>query len=243
MAILADKGKAAAAMHASIACMKMIMKTTSGSRSFSSAPVPVVLVAVMFFAASALGFGAALDGYSQLAYPVAVLGAVGMPHAAAFNVLGFVVPGLLLAVVAMTLYLRLPAGAGGSAHIGAWVLLFSTLAFAAQGVFPLDLDDLDATTGRLHVTTWSLWWLTTGAGVVLLASGLWRLHTRRRWAVLALVVAAAVPFFALFTPAAWGSAVPQRIAYAFWFGWWWLAARDLSRNAISAPGSSPPGQR
>lgn len=171
MAILADKGKAAAAMHASIACMKMIMKTTSGSGSFSSVLVPVVLVATMFFAASALGFGAALDGYSQLAYPVAVLGAVGMPHAAAFNVLGFVVPGLVLAVVAMTLYLRLPVGAGGSARIGAWVLLFSALAFAAQGVFPLDLDDLDATTGRLHVMTWSLWWLTTGAGAVLLAIG------------------------------------------------------------------------
>lgn len=198
---------------------------TSGSRSLRWVPVLAVLTAAACFAASALGFGASFDGYSQLADPVAALGAVGMPHAVAFNVFGFVVPGLLVTGVAMTFYLRLPVAAGGSARIGAWVLLFSALAFAAQGVFPLDLDDLDATTGRLHVAAWSLWWLTAGAGAVLLASGLWRVHTRRNWAASALAVAAVLVFFAVFAPTSWGSAIPQRIAYAAWFGWWLLTAR------------------
>ena len=53
--------------------------------------------AALVFVAALLGFGLALPGYSQSAHPVAVLGAKGVPHALGFNLLGFVLAGVLAA--------------------------------------------------------------------------------------------------------------------------------------------------
>src|SRR3546814_9922281 len=67
-----------------------------------------------------------------------------MPHALAFNALGFVLPGVLAALVAWRLRASLDAGAPWAARIGAWLALLSALAFAAQGLLPLDPRDLEA---------------------------------------------------------------------------------------------------
>lgn len=191
--------KASRLLHASIVRMQETMKASP--RALYAALVPSALPATLCFVGATLGFGAAMDGYSQLAYPVSALGALRVSHAGLFNVLAFDLPGLLMAVVAMALYQRLPASVR-TARIGAWILLFSTLAFAAEGVFPLDLDDLDATTGRLHVVSWSLWWLTSGVGVVLLAWGLRHARPRQCWTMLALLMGLLVPCLAPGTPAA-----------------------------------------
>ena len=58
--------------------------------------VVAIAAAIAFCAAAA--FGLALPGYSQLAHPLALPGAQGMPRALAFNLLVFVMPGVLLAV-------------------------------------------------------------------------------------------------------------------------------------------------
>ncbi|PSD25544.1 DUF998 domain-containing protein, partial [Stenotrophomonas maltophilia] len=58
------------------------------------------LLAAVVFVLAVSGFGAGLEGYAQARHPVALLGARGVPHALAFNLLGFVLPGVLAAVVA-----------------------------------------------------------------------------------------------------------------------------------------------
>jgi hypothetical membrane protein len=213
-----------------------------GTRSSTTRPLCLAFAASACCVLAVLSFGAAFDGYSQQSHAVAVLGATGVPHAGWFNALGFVLPGLVLSGVAMGLYLRMASTAGFVARLGAWMALFSTLAFAAQGVFPLDPEHLDATSTRLHVAAWCLWWLTTGTGGLLLSPGLWRARGRRRWSVAVLAIALLVPGFALFAPAAWGSAIPQRIAYALWFAGWLLVAGRLSRSGASIRGSSPPAR-
>ncbi|PSD48850.1 DUF998 domain-containing protein, partial [Stenotrophomonas maltophilia] len=75
------------------------------------------LVAALLFVLAVLGFGAGLDGYAQARHPVALLGAQGVPHALAFNLLGFVLPGLLAVVVAECLRRRLPATAGWAPRV------------------------------------------------------------------------------------------------------------------------------
>jgi hypothetical protein len=188
----------------------------------------LVLLAALCFGGSVLGFGAGLDGYSQLAYPVSILGARGIPHAAAFNVAGFLLPGLLMAVVAAGLC-RSVASAEALARIGGWIALFSTLAFTALGAFALHADDSEATSSRLHIACWSLWWLTTATGGVLLSLGArrWRGGLRIAGAVLALLV----PWCSVGAPAAWGFALSERIAFGLWFGWWLLATVQLRRAA------------
>lgn len=226
-------------MHASIGGMKIAM---------SAHPLPVlrahwqkrlVLVAAVCCAGAMSGFGAALDGGVPGSLPVEWLGAVGVPHAAAFNVFAFLLPGAAIGVVAVGCYLRADTAL---ARIGALILLFSALAFACQGVFPLDPRHADVSSRR-HALSWSLWWLTTATGASLSASGLRpQLRTGPRWAA-SLAIGWCVPAFALFAPSMLGAAMAQKIAYALWFAWWWLASGDLSGNAVSAPGSSRPAGR
>jgi hypothetical protein len=71
------------------------------------------------------------DGAAR--HPVALLGARGVPHALAFNLLGFVLPGLLAVAVAECLRRSLPATAGWAPRVGSQMLLLAGLAFAAMG--------------------------------------------------------------------------------------------------------------
>jgi hypothetical protein len=232
MATRAGKGKRGA-LHASIGRMKI--------DSLDRALLPVSLLAVGCFVLAALGFGAALDGYSQHLYPLSALGAIGTPRAWWASALVFVVPGLLGTWVAALFHLRLPEAGGALARIGAWILLFSTVAFALQGLFRLDYDDLQAATGRLHVLSWALWWMTTAAGGLLLALGLRRCHGRRATAAVALATAILVPLLAMAAPTAWSVEILRRVGFVCWFGWWVFAAFAISRSAASVPGSPRPG--
>src|SRR3546814_3200643 len=49
--------------------------------------------------------------------------------------------------------------------------LLSALAFAAQGLLPLDPRDLEADASRMHATMWTLWWVALLPAAVLLAFG------------------------------------------------------------------------
>lgn len=128
---------------------------------------------------AALGFSAALPGFSHTQHPLALLGAHGIERAAAYNLVGFVVPGLLAAWTFARLRDRLPASAGRVGAIGVWVLVIGALAFAAQGIWPLDPNDLDGAVSQRHATAWMLWWLSFAVGGVLSgigmrANGAWR---------------------------------------------------------------------
>jgi len=196
-----------------------------------------------------LGFGAALEGYSQAQHPLALLGARGLPRALAFNLTGFVIPGLLAAAAAMALRARLPGDAGWSARIGARLLLLSALAFAAQGLLPLDPGDLDGPISQWHATAWTLWWIAAGAGALSIAAGLLRRPGWRTFACAALVASVLIVVLALSPPQSWAAGVAQRIALGAWFGLLvlagraWTGAAHVSRGAASSPGSSPPARR
>ncbi|NVE01215.1 DUF998 domain-containing protein [Massilia sp. BJB1822] len=94
-----------------------------------------LLAGVLFFA-SLISFAAWRgDGYAHGRKAVSELGALGAPAAPAFNLLGFIVPGLLLAWFAYAL-LRVADRRTGPA-----LLMGSGLMLAAAGIFPLDPDD------------------------------------------------------------------------------------------------------
>lgn len=169
-------------------------------------------------AVAALAFGSALDGYSHAQHPLAFLGARGFPHALAFNLTGFVIPGGLAASAAMALRTRLPGDAGWPARIGARLLLLSALAFAVQGLLPLDPNDLDGPGSQWHATAWTLWWIAAGAGAVLIGAGLLRRPGWRTFAGVALVASGLIVVFALSPPVLWPAGVGQRIAFGAWLG-------------------------
>lgn len=185
-------------------------------------------------AGATLAAGIRLEGYSHASHPLALLGAGGVPGALAFNVAGFVLPGALAAAVALGLYQTLPAAAGWLPRIGARMLLLSALAFAAQGLAPLDLGDIDGPGSGLHASAWLAWWVAFVAGAPLLAGGLRRVRPITGAAVPVLVAMMLVPPWLL------GQPMAQRIALAAWLAWLFLAPWQAGRATGRAP-PAPPG--
>ena len=187
-------------------------------------PAGVALAACVLFVAACALFGALSPDFGQLRHPVALLGAQDEPNALAFNLIGFVAPGLLLAWLAWRW--RGARGDGGwRLRIGLQLLLLSALAFAAQGLLPLDPTDLLAPASRAHAAAWSAWWIAFVAGALLAGRGV----GGRGGLALALLV----PLLALAGSLLMPAPLAQGLAFAGWFGWWLWAA---SRGAASTPG-------
>lgn len=204
-----------------------------------SPPRLAVVFAAILFAAAIAGFGAAFPVFSNLAHPVALLGAGGMPRAGAFNALAFVVPGLLVA--AATQARRTPlAGARYTARLGVHACTLAAVAFAALGVVPLDSRDLLAASSRTHAALWTLWWVAFAAGAALLRFGL-RGTPASRMPTAVLAGAALVLLFALVMPGLLPVGLSQRAAFAAWFAAS-IGLAPPSRNAASSPGSPTTGR-
>ena len=189
------------------------------------------VAAAACFALALAGFGAALPGYDGGAYPVAVLGAAGVPRAAAFNACAFIVPGLLAACVALRGRSALAARAPVAARLGWTLALLATLAFAAQGLFPLEAAAPDAGRGRLHGAAWAAWSLAFAAAAAALCAA--ALRAGRPLAA----DGHAIGGDAVFVPA-WVApdlvhpAAAQRAAFAAWFAW--LAGAGWATGAARA---------
>jgi hypothetical protein len=140
------------------------------------------------------------------------------------DVARFAIPGALLAWTSM----RLPADSS-MARIGRWLLLFSALAFAAQGLFAFDPADPDAYASRMRALAWMLWWLAFAPGALLSAA------LRGRIPFIASAIAVVLVCMPALLPVPRAVAVPaQSVAALAWFAWWWFAAArrtSLSRGA------------
>ena len=137
--------------------------------------------------------------------------------------------------------LAAPAAAVLVAALALALALLSALAFAAQGLLPLDMRSVDAPANRLHALAWMLWWIAFVPGALLLAVGAGR---GRGFAGACAVAAVAVPVLAVFAPIGAWVGLAQRLAFLLWFGWWLVASRAAaSRASASTPGSSPTARR
>lgn len=176
------------------------------------------LAALACFAGALLGFGAALEGYRHDAWPVALLGASGVPRATAFNLCGYLLPGLLAAYVALRARATLAPVPGAAARFGWTLALLAALAFAAQGLLPLDTMGPDAGRGRLHGVAWALWGIAFSSAAAALSLAALR---QARWAVAAVHLCAGLAVFGIgWLSEGWMAApLAQRLAFFGWFAW------------------------
>lgn len=181
-------------------------------------------VALALHLAAAVVFARLLDGYSHREFPLALLGAEGVPRALAFNLCAFVLPGALTTAAMWRLRSALPAAARWPARIGVQLMTLAGIAFAAQGVLPLDPGDVGAPSNAAHALAWTVWWIAGTSGAVLLAWCAPGPHSR----VVAAAVAVAIPILALPPwPGALAAFAP-RAAFIAWLLWVALSPR-LSR--------------
>jgi hypothetical protein len=194
-----------------------------------------VLAAAVFWTALAV-FGAVRSDYSQLTKAVSELGAVDAPHALAWNLLGFIVPGALLAACGVAIA-TVVDGRGGALR---WLLAGSGVAFAGTGVFPAVMQDgspvMDAPLTVGHVVMLllsSLLWLIA-IGVLLRKI---RREPRLRRLLTPLVIVSVIALSGLaanvlhdaIPPLAYRPGLAQRLGFAGYFLWFvslsrWIAA-------------------
>lgn len=205
------------------------MASSDASATPSRWPLVAAVLATLSCGLAIAVFAAMLDGYSHADHPLGWLGGRGLSGASAYNLMAYLLPGVLLATVAWQQRRRLEEPAGYTARLGCWLMLLSALAFAAKGLLPLDLEELDAGASRGHAAAWMLWWIAFVSGGLLLWWGLRRLPAAQWFARLGLLAAMVFPLVALFLPGVVAPGYAQRLALAVWLLWWLLAAARLSR--------------
>lgn len=108
---------------------------------------------VLFWTASVV-LGALRPSYSHVANTVSELGAVGTPHAAAWNVLGFIVPGILLAITGAAVARAVIPTPSVLRAVATVLLVLSGVAIAGQGLMPAEMvngvADVTSASTRAH---------------------------------------------------------------------------------------------
>ena len=176
------------------------------------------LAAVVWVVAVVM-FGARLEGYDQLRHPISLLGARGVPGGELFSALGFVLPGLLAILAMLDVVMRMPANAPRSLRVGGQMLLLAGVAFAAMGLLPLDVDDIENSASQFHASAWLLWLVAFCAGAIALRLGAGKASPWRSLATLALVCAIWSACSAFLFQAAMPVAMAQRLAFLGWLVW------------------------
>ena len=208
-----------------------------------------VLAATVFWTAL-VAFGILRADYSQLTKAVSELGAVGAPHALAWNVLGFIVPGLLLAACGVAI------GTAVDGHRGAlrWLLTGSGVAFASTGVFPAVMQygspamQAPSTVGHVMMLLLSsvLWLIAIG---VLLRKIRREPRLRRLLKPFVIVTVVALSGLAAnvlhdaIKPLAYRPGLAQRLGFAGYFLWFvslslWIAMSTDHNDVLGRPASS-----
>src|SRR5262249_20834516 len=132
--------------------------------------------------------GSLRDSYSQSVNDISELGAIGTSNAALWNVVGFIVPGLCLAVVGRAIAGVIDTNRVRSGRVAGWLLPLFGLGVAGQGVFPaLMINGAPVITSwhtRMHLIASLVSGIAWLIGVLLLIPPMKRNSEWGRWYVI-----------------------------------------------------------
>lgn len=188
----------------------------------------IALATPFWFVAVYLAMSSRRPEFSHLTKAISELGSLDAPDRWFWNVLGYILPGLAIALLGLGLKWDF-AQANRKALVPGVALVASGLFMAMSGVFPGDFENRDSSTMILH-TVGSL-----GSFVAFLFAGAWlpRVFLAREswrwvaWPSLALVVASVLAGF-IRSGAAPG--LGQRLGFALFFAWIGLVGYALMRS-------------
>lgn len=204
------------------------------------------IVAAAVFWSALFIFAALRPDYTHFHKAISELGAFGAPNALAWNLIGFIAPGVLLAVCGAGIAMRVD-GRRTSLY---WLLIVSGLGFSGTGVFPTLMQDGSPSLESAWTIGHVLMTLVSGFPW-LIASVILVLHVRRspHWQrltaaclILSLFAIASLLVNILSRGLPYLSENPglaQRIAFVFYFAWFLVAGFLFSdRSATEANGSA-----
>lgn len=173
-------------------------------------------VCPVWFASVYAVFSIINDGFSHRSHPVSGLGAIGEPRAWAWNLLGFIIPGAVVAALGVAI--RRSMADSRAASLAGFALLVSGVLLACAGLFPADLSGERVLLNQFHsVSGWGSFSAFLVAGS-LIPAAVWR--RTRSWSMLLIplsLVAGALICFGLVLPDLWGPL--QRLGFLCFFLW------------------------
>ena len=185
---------------------------------------------VIFWTASAV-LAALRPSYSHVINTLSELGAVGTPHATMWNVLGFIIPGTLLAIVGATIVRAANAEPSPSRILATVLLALSGLAIAGQGVFAAEMTngvaDVTSASTRAHFISSLVSGAAWAIGALLLVGPMKR---NPRWKSLGLISVVLVVLTVVASLALRGTlpdGLAQRVGNAFFCAWFVLMSLKL----------------
>lgn len=187
----------------------------------------VSMMIPIWFAAVYLILAGLRPEYSHLTKAISELGSVEAPRAWIWNLLGYIVPGLVVTLLGSGIGRQLGNVAG--ARLAARALMVSGLLMAFSGVFPGDFEDRGSPTMVLHAVG------SIGSFAAFLFCGftlssVLRRNERWRWLVrpsLALVIAS---IFTGFLRTGNAPGLGQRLGFGCFFVWVALVGYGLWRD-------------
>ena len=196
------------------------------------------VIATAIFWCALFVFASLYPGYTHFHKAISELGAFGAPNAIAWNLIGFIIPGILLAIYGGKIAIRVD-GRRTSLY---WLLILSGLGFSGAGIFPAEMKD----GSPLMASAWTM------AHVIMsfvsgfpwiVASAILVLHVKRsaHWKHLAgaCLILSFLSIASLLTNIA-GRGLPflsenpglvQRIAFAFYFSWFLIVGFLFANNS------------
>jgi hypothetical membrane protein len=192
------------------------------------------MLAPPLFAVAIVLFAGLRTDYSHLTDAVSELGARGASNALAWNLIGFIAVGLLIAAFSWGLF----------EVTGSWAALvfvgLSGLGFAGTGVFPADMADLAAPSSRMHILMSLICFGAFVLGAFILC---WRFFKLPDWHGVA-IGSGLFGLLALLTMPVREMDIPpglaQRVSFGIYLAWIWLLAVALWRRK---PGPGEPHPR
>lgn len=189
------------------------------------------IAAWLLFWSATIVFAALRPSYSHIVNTVSELGAIGTPYATWWNLFGFIVPGILVAISGVAIARAAATEASPSRAVASVCLALSGLAVAGQGLVPAAMSN-----GVADVTSLS----TMGHFISSLVSGIaWAvgaltlvgpMKRNPRWKRLH-VVSVALVVLGLMAALTLRGALPdglaQRIGNAFFCAWYLVMSLRL----------------
>jgi hypothetical membrane protein len=187
----------------------------------------VAAIVPVWFAAIYFALSSVRPEYRHLTKAISELGSVDAPRAWVWNLFGYILPGLAIALLGAGIRNRFAHEP--RARVPTWALIASGLFMALSGVFPGDFENRTSTTMILHTVG------SIGSFVVFLVSAFSFPRVMRRfagwrhfvWPSLAL---AAASIFTGFLRIGSAPGLGQRLGFACYFLWVALMGYALYRD-------------
>jgi hypothetical membrane protein len=175
--------------------------------------------------------GSLRPSYSQSTNNISELGAIGTPNATLWNIVGFIIPGLCLAIAGRTIADSANANRSRIAGLAAWLLPLFAVGVAGQGLFPaLMVDGVPVITSwhtKAHLITSLISGLAWVLGVLLLIRPMKRKSEWGHWYLVNIIAV----LLAIVGSFGRGGGLPdglvQRVVDAIVFAWYVLTSIKL----------------